>query len=116
MNIVILNNLSGLSEHVNECTNEVVTKIKRYLDNQMVRGDKHKATIVLDQVENLHQTMKEMLMDLNVRSEGMIMENGLVGRNEEVRESDQGSMGGKIHNVPHDSKIPRVTLGTLITC
>ena len=49
-----------------------MTKIKEDLDNRMVGGDKHQASRVSDQVQNVHQTMKEMLMDLNNRSEQMV--------------------------------------------
>lgn len=73
---------------------------------------------------NVHQTMKEMLIDLNNRSEQMMMGNGVVGRgDEEVGEVGHGSSrrqiyhwGGKIHNLPQDFEIPRMTLGALITC
>ena len=90
----------------------------------MVGGDKHQASRVLDQVQNVHQTMKEMLMDLNNRSEQMMMGNGAVGGgDEEVGEVGHGSSrrqiyhwGGKIHNLPQDFEIPRMTLGALITC
>ena len=101
-----------------------MTKIKEDLDNQMIGGDKHQASRVLDQVQNVHQIMKEMLMDLNNISEQMMMGNGVVGGgDEEVGKVGHGSSrrqiyhwGCKTHNLPQDFEIPRMTLGALITC
>ena len=47
--IVILNNLSGLTDRLDECSEEVVTKIKEDLDQKMMGGrDKNQALMILD--------------------------------------------------------------------
>ena len=66
--IVILNNLSGLTDRLDECSEEVVTKIKEDLDRRMVGGDKHQASMILDQVQGVHNEMKRMIGEIHRRS------------------------------------------------
>ena len=119
--IVILNNLSGISEHVTDCADEVVEKIKKDLDNRMVGGDKHQASMVLDQVQGVHREMQRMIWDLQTRSQRIVSEDETSG--DEVAEVGSGRYrrqifhwGGRLHNVPQDFVVPRMTLGGLITC
>ena len=52
--IVILNNLSGLTDRLDECSEEVVTKIKEDPDRRMVGGDKHQASMIINHQKHIN--------------------------------------------------------------
>ena len=121
--IIILNNMQGINEHTTDCSVDIVSKIKQDLDARLVGGDQHQANVVLDQVQRVHQEMQTMMQNISARRSG----DGVVTALEE-RSNDEVSIGngverrkvyhwgGQLHNVPQNFKIPRMTLGSLISC
>ena len=104
-----------------DCSEQVVEKIKTDLDNWMVGGVKHHASMVLDQVQGVHRQMKQMIQDIQLRSNRVIYWSASGDSDNEVELGSGRNRGqifhwrGKIHNVPKDFEVPMMTLGALIT-
>ena len=101
-----------------ECSDGIVARLKQELDDQFVGGDHHQASVVLNEVQQIQGEMRSLLNKLNNPNQGDVGQQG-----DAAIEVGQGSQqrpvyywGGKMHNVPEGFKIPRMTLGSLITC
>ena len=119
--VVILNNLNGITDCVTECSEDIVTKIKADLDDRMVGGDKHQASMVLEQVQGVHRDIRRMIENVQQRSSLLVSDSDSSGDEAEVGTGQNRRQiyhwgDGRLHNVPKDFEVPNMTLGAFITC
>ena len=116
--VVILSKIASINEHTSDCSSDVVTQIKTELDNRFVGGDHHQASLVLGQVQTIQEEMRAMLSHINNPSSSNTTTESsnstAVGSGSEMRQVFY--WGGRIHNIPEGFKVPKMTLGALITC
>ena len=120
--VVVINNLNEVNGHVSQCSMDVVKELKQELEDRFVGGEKFQVNVMLNQVQQIQHDMQEMLA--NMKNGGAAnggVRNG--SSNEDSVEVGEGLnrrrmyfWGGKFHSVPQGFEVPKMTLGSFITC
>lgn len=125
--VALLNKMSLVRTTIDDNGNEVVVALRRELNERGIGGETFLANTILDDVRKVHQQM-EVIMTGAGRLNSSRGLNGLPVMTEPSTDApmlvDQGEgqgrrrmycWGGRLHNVPQNFILPRMTLQTLIT-
>ena len=65
--VIILNNLIGITDHMSDCFDAIVSKVKEELNSRFVEGDRHQANVMLDEVQKVHHEIRSLMQSMQGR-------------------------------------------------
>jgi hypothetical protein len=131
--VALLNEMAALRKVLTGSTSEIVVAMKTELNLRGIGGETFQANQVLDDVKRVHEQMHE-LMRMGGNIEGpvgagnntvalrtpdsevpmLIEQDSMDGDDGTRTRREMYCWGGKLHNVPENFVIPRMTLQTLV--